>query len=159
MKFVKSLFILVVAISSSEAAELDDYNAALDWEAKWDRVIENAMVNYLGRVYSSEMDGLTEIQKDSALEEMSIALQMKLGWEAFGDKIFNSFMSQCGTEILDKMVSSYAGADFTEGERKELANSYSSCASTAMSGVMEEVSKIVIKFKEEKDRIIQSASK
>lgn len=159
MKFIKGIIILFVVISSSEAAELDHYNAALDWEGKWDRVIENAMENYLGRVYSSQMDGLTDAQKDSALEEMNIALQMLLGWEAFGDKIFDSFKSQCGIEVLDKMVGSYAGANFTEDERKELASSYSSCAGTAMSGVMEEVSQIVIDFKEEKDRVVQSASK
>jgi len=118
--------------SNTSASDLDKYAKALDWQKKWQRVINVQADKYVNKTKPARFSQLPEEKQKEIAARLKERLERSFHWNRFGTQVSQSFVDSCGTELLDKFVDYSSGREISAYEREKISQAYKVCGTSAV---------------------------
>lgn len=124
------------------SAHAQSVNEALveSWALSWERVIDNALGQYLQRAADGPLSDLESEARDSALQDLYFVLYPEISWDALGETVLDNMLASCPSEVLANIAPFIAGNADKSSLDPQITQDYSSCAQAGISSSMEAVS-------------------
>lgn len=113
-----------------------------NWAASWERVIDNALGQYLQRAADGPLADLESDARDAALQDLYLLLYPEVSWDALGDTVLDNMQASCPSKVLDRIAPYFSG-EAGEILGSELAQEYSTCAQEGIGASLQAVSSAI----------------
>ena len=128
--------LLVIALSllcsTTNAASLDKYADALDWQNKWQKVVSRQTDKYVQNVKRDELSQLSVEKQKQVADRLAYLINKSLSWEKVGNRFTRNFVDSCGTDLLDEFVGVSRGRKASAEERKRISTAYKTCGTSSI---------------------------
>lgn len=155
MKYLTFLLTILIASNTAIAADINSISESLGWESKWNKITNYSISSYVERTKADQMEGLTENKKVQASKEIFDQLVLLLNWDNSGDLFINNISTACDLNILNNIVNIQKGTLSEVVDNGKVVTDYRACMRTALKNSMPILTKIILSFKSDKDKIIE----